>query len=195
VERCISSIQKESKHVDLLASDGNALNATVKSVAASDDATGLSGLEMLQQIKRRCIAALLLSERDQRKNPISVDNLDNTNSNSTRAMQLGLSDKTCEVLRALLVQHQIELDLPVAQQKASKHAAGSGVHVDAKMKADSALSASADIRADKETTATDGAKLKKKKKLVTGTSSMAKKLQAIDDDMLEALMKRGSIKA
>uniref|UniRef100_A0A7S3HEQ3 Uncharacterized protein n=1 Tax=Spumella elongata TaxID=89044 RepID=A0A7S3HEQ3_9STRA len=184
VERCISSIQQEGKNDTSMTSDA-VLNTTAKSVAVSDDVAGLSGLEMLQQIKRRCIAALLLSERDQRKTTATADE------SNTSATQLGLSDKTCQVLRALLVQHQIELDLPVAQSKASKPAADSVAKVDASIKIDTAVAATT---ADKDTASSDGAKLKKKKKLVAGTSSMAKKLQAIDDDMLEALMKRGSIK-
>ena len=183
VERCISSIQTEGKNDTSMTSDG-ITNTTAKSVAVSDDVAGLSGLEMLQQIKRRCIAALLLSERDQRKTTATAEE------SNTSATQLGLSDKTCQVLRALLVQHQIELDLPVAQSKASKPAAESVAKVDVSIKIDAAVATSS----HKETVLSDGAKLKQKKKLVTGTSSMAKKLQAIDDDMLEALMKRGSIK-
>ncbi|KAJ1428265.1 hypothetical protein B484DRAFT_449964, partial [Ochromonadaceae sp. CCMP2298] len=57
------------------------------------------GLQMLKQIRRRCIASLLLSD-------------DHTRSVEELQQDLGLSDKANEILRALLVQYQIELDLP-----------------------------------------------------------------------------------
>ena len=179
VDHCVAAIKTEK------GTAGDTSTASAGEDLPSEGTTG--GVEMLLQVKRRCTASLLLAERDARK-------LGTNTTVSKKGAELGLSGKTGEVLRALLVQHQIELDLPV-EQRVPKSVLEAPV---ASVTAPAAVVAPSVKKTVKLATSTEPVveepKPKKKKKLVTGTSSVAKKLQEIDDNMLDALMKRSSIK-
>jgi hypothetical protein len=158
---------------------------------AEENSTASADLELLLQMKRRCTAAVLLAQRD---------------SGTAPAQDVGLSSKVSEVLRNLLVQYQIELDLPAHSSKTdtttTKPTATTSVHPSDAVgttpsTAPAAASTTAAAAADKSALSTsasgsDAAKPKKKKVKESsgGTSSMAKRLQQIDDDLLDALMSR-----
>lgn len=182
VERCIEAIRAESQ-LPAGASDGNAGSAEdLSGEGVSGDTSTSGGVEMLLQVKRRCVASLLLAERDARKSGAVAG----SGAHGLSSAQLGLTGKTGEILRALLVQHQIELDLPVEQRVTRTVVQAS---------ADSVLPQIVHVAKKGEEPSTEAVKPKKKKKVVTGTSSVARKLQEIDDNMLDALMKRSSIKS
>jgi len=177
VDRCVTAIRAPK------GSAGSAAAASAGDDLPSEGTT--NGVEMLLQVKRRCTASLLLAERDARKAGAA------TAGAGMKEADLGLSGKTGEVLRALLVQHQIELDLPVQQRT---------LEVPVTSVAAAAAEAAPVVKKTVHAGASgepagEEAKPKKKKKLVTGTSSVARKLQEIDDNMLDALMKRSSIKS
>jgi tetratricopeptide (TPR) repeat protein len=176
VDQCISKLRETG-----VPSEASSQPSAVRAEESADN-TGLGGVEMLQQMKRRCIAVLLLEERDELAktrlaNPAASAG---TSRDSSRGSELGLSGKTGEILRALLVQYQIELDIPVKHQPtkcASKTVLGT-----------SSISELTDTLPEV------AEKPKKKKKVATGTSSVAKRLQEIDDNTLDALMSRTSVK-
>jgi tetratricopeptide (TPR) repeat protein len=153
------------------------------SAPASED----SDREVLQQMRRRCAAAALLEQHDAAKlgkSPIRSEQVD-----------LGMTPQARTVLRSLLVQYQIEVDLP-AEVEASDvtRTTGSGVTppnttVDAKRLAVGSAVTSTGKPSGKEE------KPKKKKAAMSGTKSLAQRLQEVDDNMLESLMKRGGIKS
>jgi len=79
-------------------------------------------LQMLKQVRRKCVAALLLSE-----GVCSSTSASSTVANVTAGevvQDLGLSDKGNEILRSLLFQYQIELELPppITNDKEDKNA-------------------------------------------------------------------------
>lgn len=182
-------------------------NSSVVGGGSGDQAAASSSnVDLLLQIKRRCIAAVLLSQRDGL--PVGASSL--------QGADLGLTPKTSDILKSLLVQYQIELELPAAGRcgvTASVDTAISGAEAPeaakvlggadvpkAKMSKVSKEVASEATANQSDATApmTKEDKVKTKKRAVVdkkaSTSSLAQRLQQIDDDMLESLMKRSSVK-
>ena len=195
---------------------------SMRKVATEEDgvveaSVGSADLDMLQQIKRRCLASVLLSTTDEYiKQDRDLGNL-------------GMNNKTNEVLSNLLVQYQIELDLPVLSassvtstskttekvhnnmENIMKSAATSGTKKSLSSTVTGIVgetkttekgngggnssSTGSKVSAEKNTTEKVKTKKKKATSSASGTSSIAQRLQQIDDDLLDALMKKGSIKA
>jgi tetratricopeptide (TPR) repeat protein len=177
--------------IDAHSSPAGKLSSGQTGADAEENSTASADLELLLQMKRRCTAAVLLAQRD---------------SGTAPAQDVGLSGKVSEVLRNLLVQYQIELDLPApgskAETTATKPAGTTSVPISdpagtipstAPVATIITAAAAVDKSAPgKSASGSDAAKPKKKKVKESsgGTSSMAKRLQQIDDDLLDALMSR-----
>jgi hypothetical protein len=157
--------------------------STGRSIHTSED----SDREVLQQMRRRCAAAALLEQHDAAKLGKSTT--------TSEHVDLGMTPQARSVLRSLLVQYQIEVDLPM--EAGASEAAGTATSNTAPPNA--AAGAQQPTTDGSETNAAKLAgkeeKPKKKKASTSGTKSLAQRLQDIDDNMLESLMKRGGIKS
>ena len=198
--------------------EGNSMRkVTTEEDGVVEASVGSADLDMLQQIRRRCLASVLLSTTSENiKQDRDLGNL-------------GMNNKTNEVLSNLLVQYQIELDLPVLSassvtstskttekvhnniENTMKSAAtsgtmkslsttGTGIVGETKTSekgtgGGNSSSTGSKVSAEKITTEKVKTKKKKANSSTSGTSSIAQRLQQIDDDLLDALMKKGSIKA
>lgn len=179
-----------------------ASSTTTTSIQSAGSAAG--DAEVLQQMRRRCAAAVLLEQSDAARRAEAVSAAaaaSESRGGNAPAVDLGMSGKARAVLRDLLVQYQIELDLPA--DSTTMATAGSVANVKPLIVAPVPASAPtpalpvATVGPAASTAAVDGAKTEKKKKkkaAAGGTTSLAKRLQEIDDNMLESLMKRSSIK-
>jgi hypothetical protein len=186
--------------LDCIAANSSSACKQLTGADAEESSAAGADMELLLQMKRRCTAAVLLAQRT---------------SGTAPAQDVGLSGKVSEVLRNLLVQYQIELDLAALGAAASTAGSASAATISHGNRAATTAAATASspaatasttslapptaasVAVDKPATGksasgNDPAKLKKKKATGSsgGTSSMAKRLQQIDDDLLDALMSR-----
>lgn len=179
--------------------------------ANAGQASENSDVEVLHQMRRRCAAAVLLEESDASKLTKGSDQTEKVATQPVEPVDLGMTPQARAVLRSLLLQYQIELDLPAETDVGSESTAKGIIeginrpvsHVESAASSHTAPEKAAPKKTVVKQSETESVKKTKKAKAKSatasvatgGTKSVAQRLQEMDDELLDRLMKGGSIKS